>query len=175
MSSKQDEEIKINGFLGEGDKLTSYLLGQEGHKQKQQPSGDWYHASFHTLTTVVGAGVLGLPWAFSYLSSFYAILFLFGSLSFSLYTGYQLAYMHEDEDGSRHNSYIALGQRVLGRRKGNWGVLPFQYSILLGSAITKCPIAQQKSNGLKYHKIQKSQKLDQKSTKKIPNRESKNQ
>eukprot|EP01026_Neomeris_dumetosa_P070313 TRINITY_DN7005_c0_g1_i5.p1 TRINITY_DN7005_c0_g1~~TRINITY_DN7005_c0_g1_i5.p1 ORF type:complete len:479 (-),score=27.07 TRINITY_DN7005_c0_g1_i5:4-1368(-) len=136
MSSKQDEEIKINGFLGEGDKLTSYLLGQEGHKQKQQPSGDWYHASFHTLTTVVGAGVLGLPWAFSYLSSFYAILFLFGSLSFSLYTGYQLAYMHEDEDGSRHNSYIALGQRVLGRRKGNWGVLPFQYSILLGSAIT---------------------------------------
>ena len=27
----------------------------------------WYHAAFHTVTAVVGAGVLGLPYTFSYL------------------------------------------------------------------------------------------------------------
>lgn len=32
-----------------------------------RPAGSWHHAAFHTVTAVVGAGVLGLPHAFSFL------------------------------------------------------------------------------------------------------------
>ena len=31
------------------------------------PAASWHHAAFHTVTAVVGAGVLGLPHAFSFL------------------------------------------------------------------------------------------------------------
>ncbi len=30
-------------------------------------AASWHHAAFHTVTAVVGAGVLGLPHAFSFL------------------------------------------------------------------------------------------------------------
>lgn len=31
------------------------------------PTASWHHAAFHTVTAVVGAGVLGLPHSFSFL------------------------------------------------------------------------------------------------------------
>eukprot|EP01026_Neomeris_dumetosa_P013637 TRINITY_DN1480_c0_g1_i1.p1 TRINITY_DN1480_c0_g1~~TRINITY_DN1480_c0_g1_i1.p1 ORF type:complete len:468 (-),score=20.59 TRINITY_DN1480_c0_g1_i1:1764-3110(-) len=121
--------------------LTGPLISKDsdnkaGEQTTKSRSGRWYHATFHTTTVVVGAGVLSLPWAFVYLKPLYGILFLFVALAFSMYTAYQLAYMHEWEDGTRAITYIELGQKILGRRRGNWSILPFQYQVLLGSAIS---------------------------------------
>ena len=62
----------------------------------------------------VGVGVLGLPYAFSYLG--WAAGFLFLGLCFmtSLYTSYLLAALHEGPDSTRRNRYKDLGQAVLG-------------------------------------------------------------
>eukprot|EP01026_Neomeris_dumetosa_P068286 TRINITY_DN6685_c0_g1_i3.p1 TRINITY_DN6685_c0_g1~~TRINITY_DN6685_c0_g1_i3.p1 ORF type:complete len:448 (+),score=15.17 TRINITY_DN6685_c0_g1_i3:87-1430(+) len=124
----------------------NYKQNEDGEKQQKQHSiarGSWYHAAFHQFTFVVGSGALGLPWAFAYMKPLYGCLFLLFSMVFMLYTGYQLAQMHENEDGTRNNTYVALGQKVLGYRKGTWSILPFQYlglqlyavnSIILGGS-----------------------------------------
>ena len=59
----------------------------------------WYSA-FHNVTAIVGAGVLGLPSAFSYLGWAGGIVVLILSWIISLYTLWQLVKMHE-MDGRR--------------------------------------------------------------------------
>ena len=62
----------------------------------------------------VGVGVLGLPYAFSYLGWTAGLLFLGLCFMTSLYTSYLLAALHEGPDGTRRNRYKDLGQAVLG-------------------------------------------------------------
>lgn len=59
----------------------------------------WYSA-FHNVTAIVGAGVLGLPSAMSYLGWPAGIVVLVLSWVISLYTLWQLVQMHE-MDGRR--------------------------------------------------------------------------
>ena len=59
-------------------------------------------------------GVLGLPYAFSYLGWTAGLLFLGLCFMTSLYTSYLLAALHEGPDGTRRNRYKDLGQAVLG-------------------------------------------------------------
>ena len=79
------------------------------------PSAKWYHAAFHTVTAVVGVGVLGLPYSFSYLGWTAGIFALIATLAASLYTAYLLSALHEEPDGTRHNRYVDLGRAVLGK------------------------------------------------------------
>ena len=62
----------------------------------------------------VGVGVLGLPYAFSYLGWTGGLLFLGLCFMTSLYTSYLLAALHEGPDGTRRNRYKDLGQAILG-------------------------------------------------------------
>ncbi len=78
------------------------------------PSAKWYHAAFHTVTAVVGVGVLGLPYSFSYLGWYAGVAALVATLAASLYTAYLLSALHEEPDGRRHNRYVNLGRAILG-------------------------------------------------------------
>ena len=69
------------------------------------PQSKWWDATFHTVTAVVGVGVLSLPYAFSYLTWTGGLIALGITTATSLYTGYQLAALHEDKDGKRHNRF----------------------------------------------------------------------
>jgi uncharacterized membrane protein len=90
----------------------------------------WQQASCHTVTAVVGAGVLGLPYAFSYLGWFFGIVFLLLVMSVSYYTSWQLAGMHL-MDGVRVNRYRDLGVRVLGPTLGRLAIVPFQFMVMV--------------------------------------------
>ena len=90
----------------------------------------WPQAAYHTVTAVVGAGVLGLPFAFSYLGWAVGILFLILCALSSLYTGWQLASMHE-LDGKRLGRYRDLGVHVLGPLWGRVAVVPFQFLVMV--------------------------------------------
>ena len=81
------------------------------------PSAQWYHAGFHNVCAVVGVGVLGLPYAFSYLGWFGGIFGLTATLVVSLYTAYQISALHEEPDGTRHNRYADLGRAILGQHR----------------------------------------------------------
>lgn len=66
------------------------------------------------MTAVLGVGVLGLPYSFSYLGWAGGVLALAITLAASLFTSYLLAVLHEEPDGTRHNRYVDLGTAVLG-------------------------------------------------------------
>ncbi len=63
----------------------------------------WVHVMGHSVTAVVGVGILGLPYAFSCLGWAGGLVVLAVATVASLYTSYLLAAMHEDKDGRRHN------------------------------------------------------------------------
>lgn len=77
--------------------------------------GKWYEAAFHTVTAIVGVGVLGLPYAFSYLLWYGGIAAIILSAVVSLYTAYLLAALHEDSFGHRYSRYRDLGVAILGK------------------------------------------------------------
>lgn len=64
---------------------------------------------------MVGVGVLGLPYSFSYLGWVAGVCALVATLAASLYTAYLLSALHEEPDGARHNRYVDLGRAILGR------------------------------------------------------------
>ena len=59
-------------------------------------------------------GVLGLPYAFSYLRWVGGLLFLATCFVTSLYTSSLLAALHEAPDGTRRNRYKDLGKAIFG-------------------------------------------------------------
>lgn len=65
----------------------------------------WIQAAYHTITAVVGAGVLGLPHAFSFLGWGVGIVVLAIAGLSALFTGSLLATMHE-HNGVRHNRCV---------------------------------------------------------------------
>ncbi len=81
-------------------------------------AAQWYHAAFHTITAVVGAGVLGLPSAFSHLGWAGGLSLLSIFTVTSLYTSYLLASLHERGD-KRYNTYRERGEGIFGAL--GWG------------------------------------------------------
>jgi amino acid permease len=100
------------------------------HEALACAAATWPQATCHTVTAVVGAGVLGLPFAFSYLGWVAGTLFLAFAAGTSYYTSFQLAGMHEHE-GKRLNRYQDVGMSVLGPVWGRWAVVPFQYIVMV--------------------------------------------
>jgi amino acid permease len=95
----------------------------------------WYYSAFHNVTAIVGAGVLGLPHAMSYLGWPGGMVVLCLSWIISLYTLWQLVMMHE-MNGRRFNRYQELGQYAFGPRGGLWVILPSQLIVMIGLGIT---------------------------------------
>ena len=81
---------------------------------RAEPKARWYHAAFHTVTAMVGAGVLALPYSFSYLTWGGGLVCLAACTILSLYCSHLLADFHELPDGTRLNRYRDLGRCVLG-------------------------------------------------------------
>ncbi|CAA3022785.1 lysine histidine transporter-like 6 [Olea europaea subsp. europaea] len=92
----------------------------------------WWYSTFHTVTAMVGAGVLSLPYAMAYLGwgpgSFTMVL----SWCITLHTMWEMIQLHEHEPGIRFDRYYDLGRHAFGPKLGPWLVLPQQLIVQVG-------------------------------------------
>eukprot|EP00884_Botryococcus_braunii_P006433 jgi/Botrbrau1/15791/Bobra.4_1s0142.1 len=96
----------------------------------------WHGTAYHNVTAMVGAGVLGLPYAMTFLGWPGGVITLLFSWAVSLFTFQFLVRMHEAPDGTRRDRYHELARDVLGDRWGTWLLLPFQITLFVGIPIT---------------------------------------
>ncbi|AQK78448.1 LHT1 [Zea mays] len=92
----------------------------------------WWYSAFHNVTAMVGAGVLGLPYAMSQLGWGAGITIMLLSWVITLYTLWQMVEMHEMVPGKRFDRYHELGQHAFGDRLGLWIVVPQQLVVEVG-------------------------------------------
>ncbi|XP_014506538.1 lysine histidine transporter 1-like [Vigna radiata var. radiata] len=92
----------------------------------------WWYSAFHNVTAVVGAGVLGFPYAMSELGWGPGVTLLVLSWICTLYTAWQMIEMHEPEPGKRLDRYHELGQYAFGEKLGLWVVVPQQLMVQIG-------------------------------------------
>ncbi|CAN4110122.1 unnamed protein product [Withania somnifera] len=95
----------------------------------------WYYSAFHNVTAMVGAGVLGLPFAMSQLGWGPGVAVMILSWIITLYTLWQMVEMHEMVPGKRLDRYHELGQEAFGEKLGLWIVVPQQLIVEVGSDI----------------------------------------
>ncbi|VYS49636.1 unnamed protein product [Arabidopsis thaliana] len=87
-------------------------------------NANWYYSAFHNVTAIVGAGVLGLPYAMSELG-----------WVITLYTFWQMIEMHEMFEGKRFDRYHELGQAAFGKKLGLYIVVPLQLLVETSACI----------------------------------------
>ncbi|KAK9114815.1 hypothetical protein Syun_021612 [Stephania yunnanensis] len=95
----------------------------------------WWYSAFHTVTAIVGAGVLGLPYAMAYLGWGPGVVILLLSWCITLFTLWQMIQLHECIPGVRFDRYYELGQYAFGPKLGPWIVLPQQLIVQVGCDI----------------------------------------
>ncbi|KEH43447.1 transmembrane amino acid transporter family protein [Medicago truncatula] len=95
----------------------------------------WWYSTFHTVTAMIGAGVLSLPYAMAYLGWGPGILMLLLSWCLTLNTMWQMIQLHECVPGTRFDRYIDLGRHAFGPKLGAWIVLPQQLIVQVGCDI----------------------------------------
>ncbi|KAL6865295.1 hypothetical protein ACP4OV_016446 [Aristida adscensionis] len=95
----------------------------------------WYYSAFHNVTAMVGAGVLGLPFAMSQLGWGLGTVVIVMSFVITLYTLWQMVEMHEMVPGKRFDRYHELGQHAFGDRLGLWIIVPQQLIVEVGTDI----------------------------------------
>ncbi|KAK2648090.1 hypothetical protein Ddye_015579 [Dipteronia dyeriana] len=92
----------------------------------------WWYSAFHNVTAMVGAGVLGLPYAMSQLGWGPGVAVMVLSWIITLYTLWQMVEMHEMVPGKRFDRYHELGQHAFGEKLGLWIVVPQQLMVEVG-------------------------------------------
>ncbi|KAK4484268.1 hypothetical protein RD792_011494 [Penstemon davidsonii] len=95
----------------------------------------WWYSTFHTVTAMVGAGVLSLPYAMAYLGWGPGTFVLALSWCITLNTMWQMIQLHECVPGVRFDRYKDLGSHAFGPRLGPWIVLPQQLIVQVGCDI----------------------------------------
>ncbi|KAF3431815.1 hypothetical protein FNV43_RR26551 [Rhamnella rubrinervis] len=95
----------------------------------------WWYSTFHTVTAMIGAGVLSLPYAMAYLGWGPGIMVLIISWCMTLNTMWQMIQLHECVPGTRFDRYIDLGRHAFGPKLGPWVVLPQQLIVQVGCDI----------------------------------------
>ncbi|KAM1322385.1 hypothetical protein ACFXTH_015217 [Malus domestica] len=95
----------------------------------------WWYSAFHNVTAMVGAGVLGLPYAMSHLGWGPGVAVLVLSWIITLYTLWQMVEMHEIVPGKRFDRYHELGQQAFGEKLGLYIVVPQQLMVEVGTCI----------------------------------------
>ncbi|KAK8710784.1 hypothetical protein V6N13_146094 [Hibiscus sabdariffa] len=95
----------------------------------------WWYSAFHNVTAMVGAGILGLPFAMSQLGWGPGVTIMVLSWIITLYTLWQMVEMHELVPGKRFDRYHELGQHAFGEKCGLWIVVPLQLSCEVGLGI----------------------------------------
>ncbi|KAK4409983.1 Lysine histidine transporter 1 [Sesamum angolense] len=68
----------------------------------------WWYSAFHNVTAIVGAGVLGLPYAMAELGWGPGVAVLVISWIVTLYSLWQMVEMHEIVPGKRFDSSYSL-------------------------------------------------------------------
>ncbi|XP_059283228.1 lysine histidine transporter 2-like [Lycium ferocissimum] len=125
-----EEETKKRGSRSENNKdINDWLPITSSRNAK------WYYSAFHNVTAMVGAGVLGLPYAMSQLGWGPGAVVLILSWIITLYTLWQMVEMHEMIPGKRLDRYHELGQAAFGEKVGLWIVVPQQLIVEVGSNI----------------------------------------
>ncbi|TYH42124.1 hypothetical protein ES332_D11G042100v1 [Gossypium tomentosum] len=92
----------------------------------------WWYSAFHNVTAMVGAGVLGLPYACSLLGWGPGVAIMVLSWVITFYTLWQMVEMHEMVPGKRFDRYHELGQYAFGEKLGLWVVVPLQLMCEVG-------------------------------------------
>ncbi|AEE33815.1 Transmembrane amino acid transporter family protein [Arabidopsis thaliana] len=98
-------------------------------------NANWYYSAFHNVTAIVGAGVLGLPYAMSELGWGPGVVVLILSWVITLYTFWQMIEMHEMFEGKRFDRYHELGQAAFGKKLGLYIVVPLQLLVETSACI----------------------------------------
>ncbi|KAG7650179.1 Amino acid transporter transmembrane domain [Arabidopsis thaliana x Arabidopsis arenosa] len=98
-------------------------------------NANWYYSAFHNVTAIVGAGVLGLPYAMSELGWGPGVVGLILSWVITLYTFWQMIEMHEMFEGKRFDRYHELGQAAFGKKLGLYIVVPLQLLVETSACI----------------------------------------
>ena len=127
-------------------------------------NANWYYSAFHNVTAIVGAGVLGLPYAMSELGWYLpteisntpnlfedvhmyildftndvfrgpGVVVLILSWVITLYTFWQMIEMHEMFEGKRFDRYHELGQAAFGKKLGLYIVVPLQLLVETSACI----------------------------------------
>nr|XP_018629775.1 lysine histidine transporter 1-like isoform X2 [Nicotiana tomentosiformis] len=81
---------------------------------------------------MVGAGVLGLPYAMAQLGWGPGVAVLVISWIITFYTLWQMVEMHEMVPGKRFDRYHELGQHAFGKKLGLWIIVPQQLIVEVG-------------------------------------------
>ncbi|MED6159167.1 hypothetical protein PIB30_039770 [Stylosanthes scabra] len=108
------------------------MITENKHSQRR---AKWWYSTFHTVTVIVGAGVLSLPFAMAYLGWGPGILTLLVSWGLTLNSMWQMIEMHECVPGTRFDRFHDLGRYAFGPKLGAWIVLPLQLIVQVGSDI----------------------------------------
>ncbi|XP_004489585.1 lysine histidine transporter 1-like [Cicer arietinum] len=95
-------------------------------------SAKWWYSTFHNVTAMVGAGVLGLPYSLADLGWGPGVTILILSWIITLYTLWQMVEMHEMVPGKRFDRYHELGQHAFGKKLGLYIVVPQQLVVEIG-------------------------------------------
>ncbi|KAG2710128.1 hypothetical protein I3843_04G010500 [Carya illinoinensis] len=95
----------------------------------------WWYSAFHNVTAMVGAGILGLPFAISQLGWIPGIVSILGSWLITFYSLWQLVELHEAVPGKRFDRYHELGQHAFGEKLGYWIVVPQQACVQAATTI----------------------------------------
>ncbi|VVB00873.1 unnamed protein product [Arabis nemorensis] len=95
----------------------------------------WWYSTFHNVTAMVGAGVLGLPYSMAQLGWGPGVTVLILSWIITLYTLWQMVEMHEMVPGKRFDRYHELGQFAFGKRLGLYIIVPQQIIVEVGVCI----------------------------------------
>ncbi|XP_068659441.1 lysine histidine transporter-like 6 [Aristolochia californica] len=95
----------------------------------------WWYSTFHTVTAMVGAGVLSLPYAMAHLGWGPGTFFMIISWCITMYTMWLMVHLHEAVPGTRFDRYHELGQYAFGPKLGLWVVLPQQLIVQVGCDI----------------------------------------
>ncbi|XP_043716502.1 lysine histidine transporter-like 6 [Telopea speciosissima] len=108
---------------------------EEWQKEGPPRRAKWWYSTFHTVTAMVGAGVLSLPYAMAYLGWGPGTIVLILSWCITLYTIWQMIQLHECVPGTRFDRYHELSRHAFGPKLGPWIVLPQQLIVQVGCDI----------------------------------------
>ncbi|XP_057761163.1 lysine histidine transporter-like 5 [Arachis stenosperma] len=127
-----EQTVQENAGENEGNNANA------NNDERGSRDAKWWCSTFHNVTAMVGAGVLGLPFAISQLGWIPGVTAIMLSWLVTFYTLWQLVEMHEMVAGRRFDRYYELGEHMLGPKLGFWLVMVQQLTVQIASTIVYC-------------------------------------
>ncbi|XP_021759328.1 lysine histidine transporter 1-like [Chenopodium quinoa] len=135
MEVEKNENVKNGNILKDENSLKKEKALNDWLPITASRKGKWWYAATHNVTSMVGAGILGLPYAMAQLGWGAGVTILVMSWVVTLYTLWQMVEMHEMIPGKRFDRYHELGQYAFGDKLGLWLVVPQQLIVQAGCDI----------------------------------------